>query len=76
MLDESTRPKRFDWVKFIGPDSLSLEPIPGTHEFKGGGLTLCNGASGGVGPTEFKAGDGDPPHLMVLNRDQDASNPR
>ncbi|MEO6810934.1 MAG: TIGR03067 domain-containing protein [Isosphaeraceae bacterium] len=70
-LDESTQPKQVDWVKFTRSDGSPLEAILGIYEFKDGALTICNGASGGARPTEFKAGDDGPPHLMVLHRDKD-----
>src|SRR4051794_27951579 len=68
-IDEDARPfKTLDWVKFTKPDG---EPAPenlGIYKFEGDSITICNGGPGRDRPSEFRAGVGGPPQLLVLNR--------
>jgi uncharacterized protein (TIGR03067 family) len=68
-IDEDAQPyKTIDWIKFT---TSGGEPAPvnlGIYMLKGDSITICNGGPGNERPTEFKAGEGGPPQLLVLNR--------
>ena len=70
-IDEKASPKTIDWVKFAGsggdevPDNLSI------YKLDGDSFILCSGGPRNDRPTEFKAGEGGPPHLFTLARKKD-----
>ena len=69
-LDETAKPyKTIDWVKFTRPDGEDALDNLSIYEFVGDDLKLCSGGPGNERPTEFKAGEGGPPHLVVLKRE-------
>jgi uncharacterized protein (TIGR03067 family) len=69
-IDEAAKPhKSIDWVKFTNPNGEVLPENLGLYEFVDADtLRVCSGGPGNERPTEFKAGDGGPPNLLVLNR--------
>jgi hypothetical protein len=57
------------WVKFVRPNGQEAPDNLGLDEFNGKTLQICNGGPGNERPTEFKAGEGGPPPLVVLTRE-------
>ncbi len=73
-IDENAKPhKTIDWVKFQGVNGEELPENLGLYEFVDADtLRVCSGGPGKERPTEFKAGDGGPPNVLVLNRKADS----
>jgi uncharacterized protein (TIGR03067 family) len=68
-IDENARPhKTLDWVNFTTRDGEPAAANLGIYTIKGDSITICTGGPGNERPTEFKAGEGGPPQLIVLNR--------
>jgi uncharacterized protein (TIGR03067 family) len=67
-LDDSTTPKRIDWIKFRRPDGTEAEPNLAIYKLEGDALTICQGGPGRPTPTEFKAGDDGPPAVLEFTR--------
>jgi uncharacterized protein (TIGR03067 family) len=68
-IDEAAKPyKTIDWINFKGPEGNAAPANRGIYTLNGDSITVCNGGPGNPRPTEFKAGDGGPPQLLVLNR--------
>jgi uncharacterized protein (TIGR03067 family) len=68
-IDETAKPhKTLDWVNFT---NRSGQPAPANlaiYRLSGDTLTICSGGAGNARPTEFKAGEGNRPSLIVLSR--------
>ena len=69
-LDQTTSPRRVDWVNFTGADQQEFPPLRGIYAIKGDRLTLCNGGLKGGRPSEFKAGDGILSEVVVFERER------
>ncbi|MFO0951975.1 MAG: TIGR03067 domain-containing protein [Isosphaeraceae bacterium] len=69
-LDESAKPhKAITWHHFVRPDGSEAPENLGIYAFEGDDtLKVCSGGPGNERPTEFKAGEGGPPNLIVLKR--------
>ncbi len=69
-IDETAKPhKTIDWVNFKKDDGEAAPDNHGLYEFVDANtLRLCSGGPGNDRPTEFKAGDGGPPNLVVMAR--------
>jgi uncharacterized protein (TIGR03067 family) len=57
-VDETTTPRRLDWVKFTGADQQEFPEIPAIYKLNGNSFIVCNGGLHGARPKEFKSGDG------------------
>ena len=70
VLDEAAKPnKAITFMGFIRPNGSSVPENLGIYHFDGDDrLWLCAGGPGKDRPTEFKAGSGGPPQLVVLTR--------
>lgn len=69
VIDDQAKPhKTVDWVKFNRPDGEGAPANLGIYTLKGDTFTVCNGGPGNERPTEFKAGEGGPPNLIVLTK--------
>jgi uncharacterized protein (TIGR03067 family) len=68
-LDDTTTPRRVDWIKFTGADQEEFPPIPGIYKLDRDIFTVCNGGMNGSRPTEFKAGDGVLSEVVVFRRE-------
>ena len=69
-IDEAARPqKTLDWVNFSIANGQTAAPNLAIYKLDGDTLTVCSGGIGGDRPTEFKAGEGNKPSLIVLSRD-------
>jgi len=71
-LDENAKPhKTLDWVKFVDTQGNEIADNLAIYEFDGADtIRVCNGGPGKDRPTEFKAGEGAAPSLIVLKRDK------
>jgi uncharacterized protein (TIGR03067 family) len=69
-LDQTTSPRRVDWVNFTGADQQEFPPLRGIYAIKGDRFTLCNGGLKGGRPSEFKAGDGILSEVVVFERER------
>jgi len=70
-IDEKAKPhKTIDWVKFVRPDGQDAQENHSIYELDGDSFKLCSGGPGNERPTEFKAGEGGPPNLIVLTREK------
>ena len=68
-IDENARPhKTIDWIKFTKPNGEPARDDLGIYKLEADSITICNGGPGNERPTEFRAGEGGPPQLFVLNR--------
>lgn len=78
-VDESSSPKRLDWVGFSAGDFQAIPEIQGVYKMEGDALILCNGGFNGARPVAFEPGDGpladvitfrrsEPPRVADLNK--------
>lgn len=67
-LDETAKPKTWDWTKFTRPDGDLAQENLAIYELDGDSLKICSGGPGNERPSAFKAGDGGPPNLIVFHR--------
>ena len=68
-LDESTSPRRLDWIKFTGADQQEFPPLLAIYAIDGDRFTVCNGGLNGPRPTEFKRGDGILAEVVTFQRE-------
>jgi uncharacterized protein (TIGR03067 family) len=68
-LDETTSPRRLDWINFTGADQQEFPPLLGIYSLKGDRFTVCNGGLKGARPREFKPGDGILAEVVVFERE-------
>jgi uncharacterized protein (TIGR03067 family) len=68
-LDETTTPRRVDWIKFTGADQQEFPPILGIYSITGDRFTVCNGGLNWSRPSEFKAGEGILSEVVVFERE-------
>jgi uncharacterized protein (TIGR03067 family) len=68
-IDETTSPRRLDWIKFTGADQQEFPPLLGIYAIDGDRFTVCNGGLNGSRPTEFKRGDGILAEVVVFQRE-------
>lgn len=71
VLDESTVPKRLDWVDFKGLDGQEIPDILGIYALEGDALRLCNGGFSGGRPGEFRPGEGPLADVVVMARPEE-----
>ena len=69
-LDETTSPRRVDWIKFTGADQQEFPPLLGIYTVNRDRFTVCNGGIDKARPTEFKAGDGVLAEVVVFERER------
>ncbi|MHC5540429.1 TIGR03067 domain-containing protein [Singulisphaera rosea] len=71
-LDEAAKKKSLDWVNFKGPQGRDLPDNLALYEIKDADtIEVCSGGPGNERPTEFKEGEGGPPHIVILKRMKD-----
>jgi uncharacterized protein (TIGR03067 family) len=75
-LDETTSPRRLDWIKFTGADQQEFPPLLGIYSLKGDRFTVCNGGLKGARPSEFKPGDGILAEVVIFERERLAADPK
>jgi uncharacterized protein (TIGR03067 family) len=68
-LDESTSPRRLDWIRFTGADQQEFPPLLAIYTIEGDRFTVCNGGLNGARPTDFKRGDGILAEVVVFQRE-------
>jgi uncharacterized protein (TIGR03067 family) len=68
-LDETTSPRRLDWIKFTGADQQEFPPLLGIYTLKGDRFTVCNGGLNKSRPSDFKPGDGILAEVVVFERE-------
>jgi uncharacterized protein (TIGR03067 family) len=71
-VDETTSPRRLDWVKFTGADQQQFPEIPAIYKLDQGTFIVCNGGLNGARPSEFKSGDGLLAEVVVFRRESAA----
>ena len=69
-LDETTSPRRVDWIKFTGADQQEFPALLGIYSLEGDRFTVCNGGLNGSRPREFKPGDGILAEVVRFERDR------
>lgn len=67
-LDESTSPKRVDWVGFSVSDFQAIPEIQGVYKLEGDALILCNGGFNEARPADFTHGDGPLSEVVTFRR--------
>lgn len=67
-LDESTSPRRVDWVGFTAGEFQSLPEIQGVYRLDGDAFVLCNGGFNGSRPEGFIPGDGPLADVLTFKR--------
>ena len=72
-LDETTSPRKVDWIKFTSADQQEFPQIPGIYKLDGDTFTVCTGGMNGSRPREFKPGDGVFSEVVVFQRERVAS---
>ena len=72
-LDETTAPRKLDWINFTSADQQEFPQIPGIYKLDGDTFTVCNGGMNGSRPREFKPGDGVLSEVVVFQRERVAS---
>jgi uncharacterized protein (TIGR03067 family) len=72
-VDETTSPRKVDWVNFSGADQQEFPPIAGIYKLDGDTLTVCNGGMNGSRPKEFKSGDGVLAEVVVFQREPEST---
>jgi uncharacterized protein (TIGR03067 family) len=72
-LDDSTGPRRVDWIKFTGADQQEFPPIAGIYKLDGNHFTVCTGGMNGARPSAFRSGDGVLTEVVVFQREQAAA---
>jgi uncharacterized protein (TIGR03067 family) len=70
-VDETTSPRRLDWVKFTGADQQEFPEIPAIYKLDRDTFIVCNGGLEGPRPTDFKSGDGLLAEVVVFKREPD-----
>jgi uncharacterized protein (TIGR03067 family) len=68
VLNETAKPKTIDFVKFLRPDGEEAPANLGIYTIEADSFTVCSGGPGNERPTEFKAGEGGPPNILVFTR--------
>ncbi len=68
-LDETTSPRRLDWIKFSGADQQEFPPLLAIYALKGDRFTVCNGGMNGSRPSDFKPGDGILAEVVIFERE-------
>ncbi|WP_165072192.1 TIGR03067 domain-containing protein [Paludisphaera rhizosphaerae] len=69
-IDESTSPKRVDWVGFSAGDFQAIPEIQGVYKLEGEALILCNGGFNGARPVDFAPGDGPLADVVAFRRSE------
>lgn len=72
-IDETTSPRKLDWINFSSADQQEYPQIQGIYKIDGDRFTVCNGGFNGARPKEFKPGDGVLADVVVFQREQVAS---
>jgi uncharacterized protein (TIGR03067 family) len=72
-LDETTSPRKVDWINFTSADQQEIPPIPGIYKLDGDTFTVCTGGMNGSRPREFKPGDGVLSEVVIFQRERIAS---
>ena len=72
-LDETTSPRKLDWINFSSADQQEFPQIPGIYKLDGDTFTVCNGGMNGSRPKEFKPGDGVLSEVVDFQRERVAS---
>ncbi len=72
-VDESSSPRKLDWINFSSPDDQEFPQIPGIYKIDGDTFTVCTGGMNGSRPREFKPGDGVLSEVVVFQRERVAS---
>ena len=72
-LDETTSPRKLDWINFSSADQQEFPQIPGIYKLDGDTFTVCNGGMNGSRPKEFKPGDGVLSEVVVFQRERVAA---
>lgn len=67
-LDETTSPRRVDWVGFTAGEFQTLPEIQGVYKLEGDAFVLCNGGFNGARPEGFTPGDGPLADVLTFNR--------
>lgn len=71
-VDDQAKPnKTLDWRKLTSPDGDDLGENLSIYEFEDADtIKVCSGGGGNPRPTEFKAGEGGAPYLVIMSREK------
>lgn len=72
-VDETTSPRRVDWVNFTTADQQDLPPLAGIYKLDATTFTVCTGGMNGPRPQEFKPGEGVLSEVVVFRREPEST---
>ncbi|WP_165246053.1 hypothetical protein [Paludisphaera soli] len=71
-LDETTSPRKIDWIDFSAGDFQAFPEVQGVYKIEGDSFVICNGGFNGARPVDFIPGDGPLADVVTFRRNDSA----